>query len=185
MVRIFGKPAHTTHYQSQMAQTEGLDPTKLYALIIGNNEYSKYPKSSLTGAVADARNFCNFLIEIKVPTNHIRLIENAKYKDMNDALAILKKGQLQTDSGELVLIPKGSAFVLFYAGHGGRVPIPDSWKKAGYHTADDKVELLVPTDISESDGDDDTIKGIPDRFVAGVLKGLVNEIGDNVVSSSI
>jgi hypothetical protein len=63
--------------------------------------------------------------------------------------------------------------------------MPDSWKSAGYRTADDKVQLLVPADISEGDEDDDTIKGIPDRFVAGALRGLVNEIGDNVVSSSI
>jgi hypothetical protein len=164
-----------------MAQIKYIDPTQLYALIIGNNKYPNFP---LTGAIADARNFFNFLIELEVPSKHIRFMEDSKREDMVAALAALRKGKL-VDSTDGLQVPKDSAFVLFYAGHGGRVPIPDSWKKAGYHTADDKVELLVPTDISESDGDDDTIKGIPDRFVAGVLKGLVNEIGDNVVSSSI
>jgi hypothetical protein len=112
-----------------------------------------------------------------VPKNNVRFMQDANRRDMDGVLKALKEGKPLMESIEPVKIPRDSAFVLFYAGHGGRVPIPSSWEKAGYRTADGKVEVLVPSDIGKPDEHGKPITGIPDRVIAAVLKGLVHEIG--------
>ena len=155
------------------------NPDSLYALIIGINEYlDEYP--SLRGAKPDAIKFNLFLSEkLAVPECHRSIMLNSTRDEIIFAFTQLKEGRLRINEHESIEIPKGSAFVLYYAGHGGRTAIPKEW--TDYRTADGQVEQLVPSDIGQCRGSD-SIQGIPDRTVAAVLKGLMERIGDNVVS---
>lgn len=86
------------------------------------------------------------------------------------------------DKDKIITIPNGSAFVMFFAGHGGRTAIPKEW--AHYFTSDGQVEQLLPSDIGQLDPHSrSVVQGIPDRTIAAVLKGLIDEIGDNIVGS--
>ena len=51
-------------------------------------------------------------------------------------LAIMMRDTIQSEG----------AFILFYAGHGGRMSILETWTKAGYFTTDGQVEQVVPSD---------------------------------------
>lgn len=177
---FFKKPAQP----AQPAQPPPLHEPSIYALVIGIN---KYPADrgwhSLHGAVADAEDFNSFLIDtLKVPSSNIRFMRDAGRSDIIDAIAKLKEGKLLMKSGDAVTIQPESAFILFYAGHGGRTPIPETWKKAGYLTTDGQVEQLVPSDIGAKDKSDHKVVGIPDRLISAVLKSLIDKIGDNIVS---
>ena len=96
-------------------------------------------------------------------------------------LESLKGGKLLLNSGHTLPILNGSAFVLFYAGHGGQTKIPNTWKQAGYTTANDMVEVLVPSDIGTVNTSGQKVVSIPDRLISTVVKGLTERIGDNVV----
>lgn len=163
------------------------DPNNLYALIIGINDYPlRQTWRSLNGAVADANNFKDYLTSpahLNVPEDHVCVMLNSKRRDIISAFRELKEGRLHTGGGTKEIdLPHLSAFVLFYAGHGGRTAIPDSNEWNDYHTPDNGVEQLVPSDIGMRDESGEEIQGIPDRTIAAVLKGLVENIGDNVVS---
>jgi hypothetical protein len=159
-------------------------PGTIYALVIGIN---KYPADrdwhSLSGAVADAEDFKSFLVDtLKVPSCNIGIMRNAGRRDIIDAIAKLKEGKLLVEPGKAVTIQPGSAFIFFYAGHGGRTSIPETWKKAGYVTTDGQVEQLIPSDIGAKDKSGHEVVGIPDRLISAVLKSLIDKIGDNIVS---
>jgi hypothetical protein len=178
---FFKKPAQPT--QPPPAH-EPSKPETIYALIIGINQYpADRGWHSLDGAVADAEDFKSFLIDtLKVSSRNIRFMRDACRCDIIDAMAKLKEGKLLMKSGEAVTIQPESAFILFYAGHGGRTSIPETWKKAGYVTTDGQVEQLVPSDIGAKDRSDHEVVGIPDRLISAVLTSLIDKIGDNIVS---
>ena len=182
--------------QPEMASSESdskttsdkFDPNNLYALIIGINKYSG--AYSLKGAVPDAKNFNNFLSNERVPVDHRSIMLDSTRGELISAFAQLKEGKLRINKYKSIKVPQGCAFVLFYAGHGGRTAIPKEWN---YHTPDGKVEHLVPSDIGRPIGSkfskfigrssgSKVIQGIPDRTIAAVLAGLIERIGDNVVS---
>ena len=166
--------------------TNKFKPDNLYALVIGINDYPDPDNQgwhSLKGAIADAESFKGFLIDtLKVPKKNVRFMLDAHRHNIVSTLESLKGGKLLLNSGRTLLIPEGSAFVLFYAGHGGQTKIPATWKQADYTTADDMVEVLVPSDIGTVKTSGQKVVGIPDRLVSAVVKGLTEEIGDNVVS---
>jgi len=49
-------------------------------------------------------------------------------------------------SGEAIPIQPESALILFYAGHGGRTLILETWNTAGYVMTDGQVKQLVPSE---------------------------------------
>ena len=103
---------------------------------------------SLEGAIADAESFKGFPIDtLNVPKKYVRFMLDAHRHNTVSTLESLKGRKLLLNSRHTLTKLNGSAFVLFYAGHGGQAKIPATWKQAGYTTADDMVEVLVPSDI--------------------------------------
>ena len=66
-------------------------------------------------------------------------------------------------------INKGDAIILYFAGHGGRQRAPESWV-----AEQNMVEVLCPHDVKLGNG-------IPDYTLAGLLRRLQYEKGDNIV----
>ncbi|KAF8607154.1 hypothetical protein BDV93DRAFT_591117 [Ceratobasidium sp. AG-I] len=144
--------------------------SKLFALIIGVNKYTKI--SALTGAVADADAISDFLTtDLKVPTNHIINLrdESATREAIIKALRSLKDDPR---------IHKGDPILIFYAGHGGLKKASDEWKAR--HSADE-MQVIFPWDYNmEIPNSKEVVNCIPDRTIGALLNGLAAAKGDNI-----
>ena len=112
-----------------------INRTHTYALVIGNEDYTKYQpglstESNVLFALNDARTFARYAENtFGVPKGNIFLLENAIGSQMNQEIERLAK---------LIEFEKGKAEVfLYYAGHG----FPDETTHQSY---------LMPVDISGS-----------------------------------
>jgi hypothetical protein len=146
--------------------------TPIFALIIGNNEYTTYMKSLLY-AVADADAIEDFLQKrmALLPSNTISL-RNATRQQILEGFLDLEG---ITDGS------KDPCIVIFYAGHGAQGRPPKQWKE--YVTGYNVIELLCPSDIGCEGKDGKVVEGIPDKWVGDLLKGLASKRGNNIVSS--
>ncbi|KAH7337511.1 caspase domain-containing protein [Rhizoctonia solani] len=146
--------------------------SKLYALIIGINDYPNLPK--LKGAVADANEIEKFLTsesELKVPPSQII---NLRDKDATRQNIIDSIKVLQNNSS----INHGDPILIYYAGHGGARKATEEWKKAkGAHL----VQVIFPFDYdAKVDDSSNPVECIPDRTIAGLLNELAAAKGDNI-----
>jgi hypothetical protein len=73
-------------------------------------------------------------------------------------------------------IHKNDAIVLYYAGHGSRVPAPADWP-----ATDGKIETLCPYDERITDENGEEIFGIPDRTINVLLRDLAAKKENNIV----
>ncbi|KAB5591938.1 hypothetical protein CTheo_4616 [Ceratobasidium theobromae] len=132
-----------------------LSEPKLYALIIGINDYPVL--KPLRGAVADADQMSSFLnSDLKVPLDHIINLRNhAASRE-----AILRTfRRLQADPR----IKKGDPVVIYFAGHGGSTNAPEGWRTL----------FGVP-------GSAGPVNCITDQEIAKLLNDLAAAKGDNI-----
>lgn len=159
-------------YSDRRAYIRSESDSKLFAVIIGVNKYTKI--TPLTGAVADADSVSDFLTtDLKVPSSHIINLrdESASRDAIVKALRSLKDDER---------IHKGDPILIYYAGHGGLKKASDEWKAR--HSADE-MQVIFPCDYNtETSGSKEVVNCIPDRTIAVVLNELAAAKGDNLVS---
>ena len=148
-------------------------PPRLFALIIGINEYESRNIKNLFGAVADADAIRDYLQEdLGVPSSQIR---NLRDSQATRTAIINEIRALSTNN----YIEEGDPILIYFAGHGASAKTPETWE-AG---STGKTELLVPYDYSSrlEDGCGSHEQGIPDRTLGALLSHIASMKGDNIV----
>ncbi|KIJ27950.1 hypothetical protein M422DRAFT_71496 [Sphaerobolus stellatus SS14] len=142
---------------------------KLFALIIGIDEYKSLWVRDLRGAVADAKDVENYLKDdLKVHADQIRTLHN---KEATRAAIIKALQDLPKDPR----IQPDDPILIFFAGHGGEKNPPKEW---GFQ--DNKIQYILPHDIKTQDEANNAIHGIPDRTLGTLLNELAKSKGDNI-----
>lgn len=149
-----------------------LSEPKLYALIIGINDYPVL--KPLRGAVADADQMSSFLnSDLKVPLDHIINLRNhAASRE-----AILRTfRRLQADPR----IKKGDPVVIYFAGHGGSTNAPEGWRTL---FGVSEIQVIFPCNYGvQVPGSAGPVNCITDQEIAKLLNDLAAAKGDNIVS---
>jgi len=149
--------------------------TRLFALIIGINNYQSKEFFRLRGAVPDGKEFKDYLMKrLRVPEGQISTLfgEQATRSAIIQAFKDLSKDNR---------IKEGDPIFIFYAGHGAqKTPHPD-WKEPNA-----KIEVIVPYDCTD-DSDRQTpatgfVPSIPDITIAALINEIAREKGNNIVS---
>jgi hypothetical protein len=141
-------------------------PLRLWALLIGINQYQSPTINPLQGCLNDVAAMRRFLIDrLAVPDDdrHIRILrdEEATREGILNAI--------QTFLIDNPAIQPGDRILIHYSGHGSRMRDPTGAEPSGYW------ETLVPHD-SRQPG----IFDIPDKTLSALLDRLVTAKGDNV-----
>ena len=127
------------------------------------------------GAVGDATRFQTYLHDLKVPQSNVRLLKNEEATRV-EILRLFDSHLL--DNSEIQK-EKNPTLILYFAGHGGRVPAPEGWR-----TNDGNVETICPVDDFTLDANGKMIIGIPDFTLNAKLNQLAMEKGNNIVCCS-
>ena len=150
-------------------------PPRLFALIIGINDYESPNVPKLKGAVPDADDALSYLLKhLGVPSSQIKNLRNSEATRaaiIDGIIAFSLNNEIKA----------GDPILIYYAGHGGSADTPNGWE-AG---SSGKIELLIPYDHSSSLEDSNPKHGIPDRTLGFLLSHLANEKGDNIVRQSL
>jgi hypothetical protein len=146
------------------------DVSRIHALIFGIDKYKTIPP--LQGAVGDAQRMKNFIVEqLGVPEDSpsIRFIkdEEATCERMVSSIQDLAR----KDNG----IAKDDSILIFYAGHGGTLPVPEGW-----NTNDSEIQCLIPVDACVN-ANNNLVNVILDRTFSTLLHQLADAKGDNIV----
>ncbi|KAG8715603.1 hypothetical protein FRC11_002490 [Ceratobasidium sp. 423] len=145
--------------------------SEVYGLIIGINRYQRRDiHQDLMGSVGDAMSVFDFFTEhLGVPKDRfVCLFDEHATRD-----AIIN-----TFVNHLINNPAirpHDAIVIYFAGHGDRMPAP-----AGWQSADGKVEMILPYDASTYDAHGRYNYGIPDLTLAFLLYKLSQEKENNI-----
>lgn len=144
----------------------------LFSLIIGINKYQDHSDGleDLDGSVYDAKSIQQFLKDhLRVPDHHIRLLVD--HQASRDAILSTFRSHLINNSN----IKHGDPIVIYYAGHGARVPAPEGWP-----TDDGLYESICPSDRNTL-ADGLIVPDIIDRQLGVMLVELANAKGNNIV----
>lgn len=145
---------------------------KLYALIIGINEYEHDTIPNLNYAVADAQAMAHFLLHrVGAEASRLHILHNAEATRE----AIINHLRLMAERD---FIKQGDPILIFYAGHGSQTVAPKGWPCGA---VGNPIEMLLPSDFL-SETSTGTIQGIPDILVSNLLKKLADAKGANIVS---
>ncbi|KAI0309849.1 caspase domain-containing protein [Amylostereum chailletii] len=145
--------------------------SRLFALIVGLDEYADPGVDNLFGAVGDARDLKKFLIEnMNVPTFRIQELYNERATRENIKRCI--RG-LATHPD----IKKGDPILVFYAGHGSEAVPPKGWSAGGWNK---KIQMLAPYDFIPSTVCSELGQGIPDITLSILLSDIAKVKGDNI-----
>ncbi|CCM05961.1 uncharacterized protein FIBRA_08200 [Fibroporia radiculosa] len=141
---------------------------RLFALIIGINNYKSASIANLLGAVPDADAVRDYLLgQVGIPISQIRILRDSEATRS----AILHGISAFLDDER---IKKGDPILIYYAGHGSKSSAPSGWEARG-----GEIQLLVPYDQSSLDAGG-KVHGIPDRTLGALLTRLAGEKGDNI-----
>ncbi|KDN42035.1 hypothetical protein RSAG8_07080, partial [Rhizoctonia solani AG-8 WAC10335] len=163
--------------------------SRLHGLIIGVNKYKAQHRQDLRGCVRDAESMRDYFESIGVPSKNLLCLFDEK---------ATREGILDAFESHLInnpYIQPHDPIVIFFAGHGDRMPAPRSW-----HTSDGMVEMILPHDASYEgtgsdnpsdqgvgirrtttlDADKKYVYGIPDLTLAFLLYRLSQEKGNNI-----
>ena len=146
-------------------------PSRLFALIIGINEYKavKRPFPNLDGAVPDADLVQSYLQKhLSVPNSQIR---NLRDSEATRTAILHEINALTTDDR----IQRGDPILIFYAGHGS-IPTPKGRENGG-----PTIQLLLPHDYLCKNENGQKVHGIPDHTLSVLLGRLASAKGDNIV----
>ncbi|CAE6524792.1 unnamed protein product [Rhizoctonia solani] len=146
------------------------DLSRLYGLIIGINKYKQSDvHPDLLGCVGDAKSMLRYFTDLGVPEGHFRCLYDEDAT--RDAILNAFVNDLINNSD----IKPHDPIVIYFAGHGDRMVAPRGWQ-----TADGKVEMILPHDVSTFDTRGHYIYGIPDLTLAFLLYKLSREKGNNI-----
>ena len=150
---------------------------RLFALIIGINNYQSGDYPHLRGAVPDGKAFQVYLIErLGVPKNHISTLfdEQATRSAIIQAFRELSKDNR---------INEGDPIFIFYSGHGSQeFPHPD-WELEETKTM---IEVIIPYDCTSDwrTSSPGTVQPIPDLTIGALIDEIARTKGDNIVRPS-
>lgn len=152
-------------------------PSRVFALIIGINEYEHPAIKNLLGAVPDADAMDAFLQTIMhAPSNRIQNLRNEKATRYNIRSSL---ENLATNRD----INEGDPILVFYAGHGGEASAPVGWPSG--KGRDGKIQMICPYDfvpLRDAPGEG---QGIFDLSLAVLLDRIAKTKGDNIVSNEV
>ncbi|KAF5338125.1 hypothetical protein D9758_015374 [Tetrapyrgos nigripes] len=143
-------------------------PPSLYALVIGINAYKHHDIMDLKGCVKDTEDIIEFLkgdLGVK-EQNIVRLLN----QDATRANII----QRLEDMAKTDMIPRDSAILIYFAGHGAQHTAPLSDNK------DKKIQMLLPHDFIPRTNADINAQGIPDAKLSALLSNLADAKGNNI-----
>lgn len=147
-------------------------PSRLYALVIGINDYEH--TTPLTGAVPDADAMVNFLkTSLSVPDGRIKNLRNreatrSKIRESIRSLATCDD------------INPGDPILIYYAGHGTEGNSPKDWPSAG-----GKIQMLMPCDFVPKTTTSESGQGLLDITLSILLDQLSKSKGNNIVSRTL
>ena len=150
------------------AQSHIPDETRIFALVVGIDDYESRSVSPLRGCKNDAEDFIRLLRnDLGVPEERIV----ALFDECATRSAILKsfKEHLYFNSE----IKNGDVIVFYFSGHGTSAVAPSGWL-----AENGRVELLCPFDYDRGR----EVHGIPDYTLNALMEDLKHEKGDNIVS---
>ncbi|THH19844.1 hypothetical protein EW146_g1375 [Bondarzewia mesenterica] len=144
--------------------------TRVFALIIGVDQYKSSRIWNLSSCVDDAQSIKRWLMtDLHVPRDHIRILLDGK---------ATKRAIEDTFVSHLVSNPAiepGDAILIYFAGHGSRMLAPDGW----HNTSCARVEMLCPHD-HDTRGRDGRVSGITDWSMHAMIEELCEVKGDNI-----
>ncbi|PBL03185.1 hypothetical protein ARMGADRAFT_978124 [Armillaria gallica] len=159
----------------QKISDEDVSASRIFALVIGVNTYEgeKYKEFQLTGAVRDADDFQRYLLDdLRVPNEHI-----TNLRDKEATRTAIIQGFRALGSDERIVRDQ-AIIIIYFAGHGATADKPSKgWSE--WISADDKIELLCPTDMGLP-ARKNVIEGIPDRTISQLLAEISNAKGNNI-----
>ncbi|KAK0187313.1 caspase domain-containing protein [Armillaria mellea] len=142
----------------------------LFAVVIGIDKYLSNGIRNLSGAVADADAFNEFLQNtLRVPKGQI--------KNMRDEEATRETIETEIkDLGKNPAIKKDDPILIFFAGHGAEANAPSGWS-----SANGKIQMLVPHDFIHSGSSDSKQgQGVLDLRLSRLLADLAAKKSDNI-----
>ncbi|KAF8810548.1 hypothetical protein BYT27DRAFT_7134857 [Phlegmacium glaucopus] len=138
---------------------------RLFALIIGINEYLDENIRNLKGCINDSENVCRFLTEsLHANPLHIKHLRNAE---------ATRKGILSAFEEHFINnkeILENDTIVFYFAGHGS-CEAPSDNSPVG-----DNMETICPYDDRVRE------RGIPDRTIASLMRRLASIKGNNITT---
>ncbi|KAA1471784.1 hypothetical protein DENSPDRAFT_135841 [Dentipellis sp. KUC8613] len=144
--------------------------SRLFALIIGIDQYKSGDIWNLTSCVDDALNIKRWLLsDLNVPRHQVCLLldEKATKRTIEDKFVSHLVSNPAIQSGDAILI--------YFAGHGTSVAAPDGWcKNNALHT-----QILCPYDY-DTKGKGGRVSGISDWSMHAMLHDLCQAKGDNI-----
>ena len=150
-------------------------PPRLFALIIGINEYESPNIPKLLGAVPDADAVRDYMEKhLGVPSSQIRVL-----RDREATRAAIIDGIEAFSLNDEIDV--GDPIVIYFAGHGGWAETPKGWEVG----STGRIELLIPYDHSPPLEDTNPKHGIPDRTLGALLSHLAGKKGDNIVRQNL
>lgn len=159
----------------QLSRIEGwYSPRKiprLFALIIGINDYHSPQIPSLRSAIHDAMEYKDYLINyLGVPTTQINMLlgKDAQRKAIIEAFESL---------GNDARINYGDPIFIVYTGHGSEDDPPPDWESGIQPSC---IQVLVPQDYCAIPGSE--VPYIPDRTIGALLEDIARRKGNNIVS---
>ncbi|KDQ57447.1 hypothetical protein JAAARDRAFT_264290 [Jaapia argillacea MUCL 33604] len=146
---------------------------RMFALIIGIDNYQSTTTRNLSSCVSDAKDVRRWLIDqLDVPRDHICLLTNEKAskREIEDHFM----GHLVNNHA----IERGDAILIYFAGYGSSLPAPPEWFP-GEPPHDSTVQIICTYD-HDTISPDGGIAGISDRSLLAMLGELCQVKGDNI-----
>ncbi|KAF5343713.1 hypothetical protein D9758_016517 [Tetrapyrgos nigripes] len=165
------EPAVTAQSQEPQAAPEALQSARLFALIIGIDNYEDEKIDDLHGAVADADAFQHFLIsKLGVPVDRIVNLRNEQAtRDamLNAIRDLASKPQIGSED----------PIFIYYAGHGGEADPPPSWQTG---SKNGMIQMLLPHDFAFNGSKEARKQGIFDIQLSQILTEIAKNKSDNI-----
>ncbi|CAE6382421.1 unnamed protein product [Rhizoctonia solani] len=157
------------HENSLKSSNWGPLKSRIHGLIIGIDKYASLIRQDLRGCVNDAKSMRMYFTGLGVAENRFLCLydEHATRKAILDGFS----NHLFNNPD----IKPHDPIVIYFAGHGDRMPAPQGWP-----TADGMIEMIIPHDASEFDENGSYTHGIPDLTLAFLLYRLSQLKGNNI-----
>ncbi|KJA24870.1 hypothetical protein HYPSUDRAFT_38216 [Hypholoma sublateritium FD-334 SS-4] len=144
---------------------------RIFALIIGIDNYKDTKIDRLSGAVADAENMRDFLVDDLRVSKDQRIIE--LYNEQATKSAMIKALKNLATKEE---IGKDDPILIYYAGHGSQFQAPDDWG-ANLHS---KIEMLLPYNFDLKGSESLEEQGLLDQTFSALLSDIALNKSNNV-----
>ncbi|KAJ7899323.1 hypothetical protein B0H13DRAFT_2664347 [Mycena leptocephala] len=147
-------------------------PGAIFGLIIGINKYYNTNElPTLLGAVNDARDFENYLLDLGVPRSNILRLEN----ENATRSAILSTFRTHLLNNTNIPDHGDTTMILFFAGHGSSFEAPSD-----LIAPNGRVEAMCPVDERTKNETGEDVHAIPDYVLVRLLSELADKKGNNI-----